>query len=589
MQVHPTVVSVIVPACSHEDFIEDCLQSVVDQTFPLIEIIVIDDCSPDSTFARAKAFLEKHRARFKRVALRRNAVNRGVAASLNRGLLLAKGSHVSFLNSDDLYAPSRIDALLEALRSNNSAIAFSRSLPIDEDRRPSFKHALSHDLYMSPAIARARYPSLSWGMLWRNLAVSSGNMMLTRNLAARIGNFAAMRYCYDWDYLLRATFYCEPGYLDQDLYLYRIHDRNTIRTPPQEDGSEEMAEVARQHARRCCTARPLNELAAAPQYWPSLYQSLLYRTGKAQFIDAVYRPYAPYHRVVEGGERSSGMIQLESSVELRAQIEHLSATLREQLQTKERHDVELVKARGQLERLTKIGTEAKERVQELQQTLDIRSVALMQAHAELAAERARVSELNRLLAARSEAFAALEAQFAAVQAHNSQLMQQLQARDRALASIKASTAWWIAGVIHGSAQRFPRVARLAIVASRGACRVLRLHLVPHWWDRRKRRAELQLIKSSSLFDAAWYVEKYLDVRDTRTDPVWHYLKHGATEGQNPSPGFNSAWYLAQNPDVRASGANPLIHYLLYGATEGRAPHPRFDTVSQRGFERKRNP
>src|SRR5215471_3807981 len=535
MQIRPTVVSVIVPAFSREDFIEDCLQSVVDQTFPLIEIIVIDDCSPDSTFARAKAFLEKHRARFKRVVLRRNAVNRGVAASLNRGLLLAKGSHVSLLNSDDLYAPSRIDALLEALRSNNSAIAFSRSLPIDEDRRPSFKHALSHNLYMSPAIARARYPSLSWGILWRNLAVSSGNMILTRTLAARIGHFAAMRYCYDWDYLLRATFYCEPGYLDQDLYLYRTHDRNTIKTPPQEDGSEEMAEVARQHARRCCTARPLNELAAAPQYWPSLYQSLLYRTGKAQFIDPVYRPYAPYHRVVEGGERNPGMIQLESSVELRAQIEHLSATLREQLQTKERHDIELVKARGHLERLTKIGTEAKERVQELQQTLDLRSIALAQAHAELAAARERTTELQQVaelrstmlahvtaeLAARSEALAAMEVQFAAVQAHNSQLMQQLQARDRTLASIKASTAWWIAGAIQGSAQRFPRVARLAIVASRSACRVLPLHLVPRWWDRRKRRAEFQLIKSSSLFDAAWYVEKYFDVRDTRTDPVWH--------------------------------------------------------------------
>jgi len=510
MQIRPTVVSVIVPAFSREDFIEDCLQSVVDQTFPLIEIIVIDDCSPDSTFARAKAFLEKHRARFKRVVLRRNAVNRGVAASLNRGLLLAKGSHVSLLNSDDLYAPSRIDALLEALRSNNSAIAFSRSLPIDEDRRPSFKHALSHNLYMSPAIARARYPSLSWGILWRNLAVSSGNMILTRTLAARIGHFAAMRYCYDWDYLLRATFYCEPGYLDQDLYLYRTHDRNTIKTPPQEDGSEEMAEVARQHARRCCTARPLNELAAAPQYWPSLYQSLLYRTGKAQFIDPVYRPYAPYHRVVEGGERNPGMIQLESSVELRAQIEHLSATLREQLQTKERHDIELVKARGHLERLTKIGTEAKERVQELQQTLDIRSIALAQAHAELAAERARVSELNRLLVIgteakervqelqqtldlRSIALAQAHAELAAARERTTELQQVAELRSTMLAHVTAELAGRGIGR-NGSAIRGCPSSQFAIDAAvAGTRQDARIHksehrMVDRGSDPRKRAA-----------------------------------------------------------------------------------------------------
>jgi len=94
-----------------------------------------------------------------------------------------------------------------------------------------------------------------------------------------------------------------------------------------------------------------------------------------------------------------------------------------------------------------------------------------------------------------------------------------------------------------------------------------------------------LISQSGIFDAAWYFERYEDVRDAGLDPLLHYLRSGAKEGRDPHPLFDSDWYLATNPEVAASGVNPLVHYLRIGATEGRAPHPLFDS----GWYLKTNP
>lgn len=83
------------------------------------------------------------------------------------------------------------------------------------------------------------------------------------------------------------------------------------------------------------------------------------------------------------------------------------------------------------------------------------------------------------------------------------------------------------------------------------------------------RSEAALLKSSSLFDGAWYLQRYPDVAAAKVNPVHHYLRFGAAEGRNPGPDFNTELYLLKYPDVAESGLNPLVHYLKYGKHEGR--------------------
>lgn len=84
------------------------------------------------------------------------------------------------------------------------------------------------------------------------------------------------------------------------------------------------------------------------------------------------------------------------------------------------------------------------------------------------------------------------------------------------------------------------------------------------------------IKRAGLFDAAFYLERYPDVRGAGIDPLRHYLRHGAAEGRKPHPLFEPDYYLARCPEARRSG-NVLLYFLGEGAM--CSPHPLFDCAA----------
>ena len=85
--------------------------------------------------------------------------------------------------------------------------------------------------------------------------------------------------------------------------------------------------------------------------------------------------------------------------------------------------------------------------------------------------------------------------------------------------------------------------------------------------------DLATIRTSQLFDADWYLERYPDVRALGLDAAEHYLWLGARLNRHPSQGFDGAGYFETNPDVAGGGHNPLLHYLKWGKSERRAIFP----------------
>ena len=83
-----------------------------------------------------------------------------------------------------------------------------------------------------------------------------------------------------------------------------------------------------------------------------------------------------------------------------------------------------------------------------------------------------------------------------------------------------------------------------------------------------------------VFDSRYYVEQYPDVKQADINPLWHYIKFGATEGRDPSPYFDTSCYLEQYPDVKQADINPLWHYIKFGATEGRKSIPNRGTLNK---------
>lgn len=86
-------------------------------------------------------------------------------------------------------------------------------------------------------------------------------------------------------------------------------------------------------------------------------------------------------------------------------------------------------------------------------------------------------------------------------------------------------------------------------------------------------ADLEQLRTSALFDAAWYLERYADVAHLGLAPLSHFERLGLALGRDPGPGFCSKFYLTENTDVAAAGVPALLHYLRSGQIEGRRPCP----------------
>lgn len=101
-------VSVIIPAYNSADYIEESVESVLNQTFTGFEIIIIDDGSTDNT---AEVL-----TRFSRDVTYVKQDNRGPSAARNKGISLSRGEYLSFLDSDDLFLPNHLEELITFLK-----------------------------------------------------------------------------------------------------------------------------------------------------------------------------------------------------------------------------------------------------------------------------------------------------------------------------------------------------------------------------------------------------------------------------------------------------------------------------------------
>lgn len=104
------LVSVIMPLYNCERYVGEALSSILEQTYKRTEIIVIDDGSKDAGAARVKDFGDKIRYEYQ--------ANAGIGSAHNRGFELATGSYIGFLDSDDLWTPSKLELQLTAMKAD---------------------------------------------------------------------------------------------------------------------------------------------------------------------------------------------------------------------------------------------------------------------------------------------------------------------------------------------------------------------------------------------------------------------------------------------------------------------------------------
>jgi glycosyltransferase involved in cell wall biosynthesis len=205
-------VSVIIPAYNQENYLQKAIQSVLNQTYQTLEILVVDDGSTDETAQVAKAFPDE-RIRYI------YQENRGLSAARNTGIRQSTGKFITFLDSDDQFLPEKIETLVNILETNpDFGFAAGQAIPVDE-----YEHPIG-DLFDTPL------PDDKRQLLLGN-PLHVGSVMVERSWQEKVGYFdESLRSYEDWDMWLRlARAGCPMTWVAKPVSLYRFHRNQMTR------------------------------------------------------------------------------------------------------------------------------------------------------------------------------------------------------------------------------------------------------------------------------------------------------------------------------------------------------------------------
>jgi glycosyltransferase involved in cell wall biosynthesis len=203
------LVSIVIPSYNQGEYIEETIRSIVMQRYPNFEIIVIDGGSTDSTLEvirRCEPWLT-HWVSEK---------DSGQANAINKGLAVARGEIVTWLNSDDLLLPGAFDQLARAYARNADTFFIS---PVEH-----FLDGTDKSRVFVPENVTHRNLVEFWT---RRAVWNDPGTFYTRAVLDRIGFVdESYRYAFDYDFILRATRSFEPTQLPRPTTRFRVHSQS---------------------------------------------------------------------------------------------------------------------------------------------------------------------------------------------------------------------------------------------------------------------------------------------------------------------------------------------------------------------------
>lgn len=204
------LVSVIIPAYNGDRYLTEAIDSVLQQSYSNIEIIVVDDGSTDQTQQHLRSYGSRIRSIYQ--------TNQGVAAARNCGFQLAQGKYVAFLDQDDVLLPDKIALQVDCFQSNlKVGIVHSGWRLVDAEKN-----------FLSDIKPWQDAPILDLAGWFKRMPVLLSAMLFRRSWLVKVGKFDSrfIQAC-DLDLVQRLVLLgCETAWVQQVVVLYRQHDRN---------------------------------------------------------------------------------------------------------------------------------------------------------------------------------------------------------------------------------------------------------------------------------------------------------------------------------------------------------------------------
>jgi len=202
----PPLVSVIMPAFNSARFISQAVQTVLAQTYPHIELIVVDDGSTDET----EAVLAPYTQRIRLI----HQVNQGASAARNTGIQAAQGTYITFLDADDLMMPDKIAIQITVLETRpDVGLVYSGWQYVEED-----------NLRVVGEMRPRQEGNVLADLLLRRMFLIPGAVMMRRDLFTQVGLFDVnLIVAEDTDLWIRLAYAgCTFAAVSQPLVQYRL-------------------------------------------------------------------------------------------------------------------------------------------------------------------------------------------------------------------------------------------------------------------------------------------------------------------------------------------------------------------------------
>lgn len=192
----PACVSVVIPAYKARNYLADALASVAAQQHPALEIVVIDDASPEPIDDIIKAF-QNELPSTTTLRVLRHEENQGLGAARNTGIHAARGEYVAFLDHDDLWDPSHLVDLVGLLRTTGAGLAYCTVREFSENPRESTS------LWGPPDGTNEHNFDLR---LYQNSFITPSSVVVRKSILVVMGGFSTdpkLHMCEDMDLWLR--------------------------------------------------------------------------------------------------------------------------------------------------------------------------------------------------------------------------------------------------------------------------------------------------------------------------------------------------------------------------------------------------
>ncbi len=229
-------ITVLIPSYQHQDYIEETLRSVLAQRYGNFKVLVVDDCSPDATVAKASAIVDP------RLTVQSNAQNLGLGNSVLQALATIDTPFVALLNSDDLFHPDRLLRCRDVLLADAKVQLVTTGMSL-VDQRGGELTPKNASLVLDGKLvfdwvhwfARITPPAdlppdeLFAALLERNFLATSSNLVCRTDwLRAQAESLQSLKYCLDWQLFLEAALAGVLHHIHEPLVAYRLHATNTV-------------------------------------------------------------------------------------------------------------------------------------------------------------------------------------------------------------------------------------------------------------------------------------------------------------------------------------------------------------------------